>query len=148
MKNENTDEKLRRLLALKKHEIPPPGFHDQLSSRIMDQIRREEQEVGFAPAIRRFFQQFELTPATLGMAGAAACAILLVALNQNPPQGAPVPAPAPSVATTTEIGTTLGELPMLAESPLLATNNTHTSAPSFLFDTPSLQTERASFKGE
>lgn len=34
---------LRRLLALKRHEVPPPGFFDRLPDRIMAQIAMPQQ---------------------------------------------------------------------------------------------------------
>ncbi len=37
--NRNPDQALQRLLALKRHEVPPPGFFDRLPNRILVNIR-------------------------------------------------------------------------------------------------------------
>lgn len=146
MKNEPSDEKLRQLLALKKHEVPPPGFHEQLRGRILEQIEEEASKKGFLAWIRRQLPEFEMSPAMLGTAGAAACVLFLVALSptddaptQNHPEVA-VTEPNPEILPPMGIE--------LADHTLLATNSSPTSAPPFLFDTPSLKTERAGFNQE
>jgi len=72
---ENFDE-LRKLLALKRHEQPPPGFFRDLPGRVLDQIEREEAAgVGWWARLK---EAFELRPAlSVGFAGGLCC--LLVA---------------------------------------------------------------------
>ena len=42
--NENNFESLRRLLALKRHEMPPPGYFNNFSSQVVHRIRAGEPE--------------------------------------------------------------------------------------------------------
>ena len=48
MKSDSSDfEALRKLMALKRHEQPPPGYFDRLPDKIMDRIERGEGQPGF-----------------------------------------------------------------------------------------------------
>jgi hypothetical protein len=81
--NENNFESLRRLLAQKRHETPPPGYFNSFSGQIIARIRAGE---GKAPQTAsssdaswfvKFLQAFELKPAFAG-AFASALSLLLV----------------------------------------------------------------------
>lgn len=71
---ENFDE-LRKLLALKRHELPPPGFFRDLPGRVFDQIERDEAaKIGWWA---RFKEAFELRPAlSAGLAGGLGCLLI------------------------------------------------------------------------
>jgi len=77
--NENEDfEPLRRLLALKQHEIPPPGYFNNFSGQVMARIRAGEAGSMEMPWFLRFMQFFEAKPA---FAGAFACGLCLLLLS-------------------------------------------------------------------
>ena len=84
--NENDFEALRRLLALKRHEIPPPGYFEDFSSGVISRIRAGEaaQEL---PWLLRLLQSFEAKPAYPVALASALCTLLLfgiVSVEQSP----------------------------------------------------------------
>jgi hypothetical protein len=84
--NENDFEALRRLLALKRHEIPPPGYFENFSSQVIGRIRASEvaQEL---PLLLRFLQWIERRPAFPVAFASSLCLFLLygiVSVQQNP----------------------------------------------------------------
>src|SRR5947209_2563290 len=78
-------EQLRRLLALKKHEQPPPGYFKDFSQHVIMQIRAvgPEAEAGIErflweiPALRRFWAALEHNPLLAGAFGVLVCALLV-----------------------------------------------------------------------
>ncbi|MBU6410431.1 MAG: hypothetical protein KGR98_08580 [Verrucomicrobia bacterium] len=84
--NENDDfEALKRLLALKRHEVPPPGYFDKFSSRVISRIRLREHRAendpaaelfNRAPWLLRFLQLFEAKPAVAGTFAAVLCMVV------------------------------------------------------------------------
>jgi hypothetical protein len=84
--NENNFEALRRLLTLKQHEVPPPGYFENFSSRVVGRIRAEEAAPRI-PWLLRFLQRFERQPAYPVMLASSMCMLLLygiVSVNQTP----------------------------------------------------------------
>lgn len=86
-------EPLRRLLALKKYEQPPPGYFDHFSQRVIARIRVEgvTQEAGFmqwfiAPFawLQRAWDSLENRPALAGAFGFAVCGVLASGLYFSP----------------------------------------------------------------
>ena len=80
---------LRRLLAIKRHEQPPPGYFKQFSSRILIRIREGERGeeadwltslFGEAPWLHRIWSFLEARPVLTGTAGALASALLVAAV--------------------------------------------------------------------
>jgi hypothetical protein len=79
-------ESLRRLLALKRHETPPPGYFNNFSSQVMARIRAGETEVADGWLARLFasmpwllgvLQAAETRPIFAGGFATALCALLL-----------------------------------------------------------------------
>ncbi|HTV42922.1 MAG TPA: hypothetical protein VMF08_20325 [Candidatus Sulfotelmatobacter sp.] len=84
--NENDFEALRRLLALKRHEIPPPGYFEDFSSRVIGRIRAGE-AARELPWLLRLLQAFEAKPAYPVALASALCTLLLfgiVSVEQSP----------------------------------------------------------------
>jgi len=84
--NENNFETLRQLLALKRHEIPPPGYFEDFSSSIIARIRAGETAQKM-PWLLRFLQILESRPAYPAALASSLCVLLLfgiVSVEQNP----------------------------------------------------------------
>jgi hypothetical protein len=69
-------EELRRLLALKRHEIPPPGYFENFSGNVIACIRAGE-AVRELPWFLKFLQLFESRPAYPVAAASSLCTLLL-----------------------------------------------------------------------
>lgn len=77
--NENF-ETLRRLLALKRHEVPPPGYFHNFSSEVIARIKLGEHrssEAAEMPWFLRFLQIFDAKPAFAGVFASALCLLLV-----------------------------------------------------------------------
>jgi hypothetical protein len=74
--NENDFDALRRLLALKRHEIPPPGYFENFSSQVIGRIRAGETAAEL-PLFLRFIQWFERRPALPVTFASSLCLVLL-----------------------------------------------------------------------
>ena len=78
---------LRRLLALKRHEQPPPGFYHDFSSQVIARLRAGDvgepenflqRLLSEAPWLERWWGAFANRPTLAGAFGAGACALLAV----------------------------------------------------------------------
>ena len=84
--NEQDFDALRRLLALKRHEIPPPGYFENFSSQVVARIRAGDTAADL-PWLLRFIQWFERRPAMPVGFASSLCLVLLygiVTIQQNP----------------------------------------------------------------
>jgi hypothetical protein len=95
--NENNFEPLRRLLALKKHEIPPPGYFDKFSGQVTARIRaggddKPTQLFSEAPWLLKLLQIFEAKPAFAVTFASSLCLLLLFGtIFAERPESAPQP---------------------------------------------------------
>lgn len=127
----NPDEfdKLRKLLALKRHEEPPPGYFDRLPGEIRTRIAHAEAHP--APLWRRWLAAFDFSPA-LATSYAAVVVVLVLGgvwLAQRPgTSGSPQVVTAPVPKDTNQ-------------NPALVVSN---PPPAGLFNPPSLQVQPAS----
>lgn len=77
--NENF-ESLRRLMALKRHEVPPPGYFHNFSSEVIARIKLGEHrssEAAEMPWYLKFVQIFDAKPAFAGVFASALCLLLV-----------------------------------------------------------------------
>ena len=80
--NENNFESLRRLLALKRHETPPPGYFENFSREVTARIRagdagQTESASRQLPWLFRLLTAFEAKPAFAGAFASALCMLLV-----------------------------------------------------------------------
>lgn len=137
MENENENfDKLKTLLTLKRHELPPPGYFNKLPREVVSRIRAERAANNMdamtklkveAPWLMKFWLTLQGKPIFAVSFGTAVCALMLAAIffAEKPPTqpslvGSPTAPAIPLVGGTAE-GATLavGEKPIL-----VATNQT------------------------
>ena len=79
-------ERLRQLLALKRHEQPPPGYFNNFSREVIARIRAGEAGFGASAGeplfsepslLQRFWSLFETKPALAGAFGVLVCGLLV-----------------------------------------------------------------------
>jgi len=107
-------QQLKRLLAIKRHEQPPPGYFNSFSREVIGSLRanagsqRAGEEGNLALRIFSFLERFQVKPFWAVAFGAAACVAMIGAviyLEEPNPQGVadspffsqvePAPAPLP-----------------------------------------------------
>jgi hypothetical protein len=120
-------ESLRRLLALKRHEQPPPGYFNDFSSQVIARIRAGERvdEGGFdqmfweAPWLQRLWAAIETKPIMAGAFGAAVCALLVGGVLYSDRTDIPNTVAGPAGATLLPMqiaNTAASDAPMLVRS--------------------------------
>ena len=68
---------VRRLLAVKKHEQPPPGYFDNFSSRVIARIEAGERAPdSFWDRLTEFWTAFETKPVLAGAVGMTFCGLI------------------------------------------------------------------------
>jgi hypothetical protein len=98
-------EQIRKLLALKRHEQPPPGYFEHLSARIISRI--ESVESGRPTLWERLGFAFGSKPAFVCALGVVACGLICIGLLSTL-QGTDVSANVPRYAFDTQ-----SSLPMM-----------------------------------
>ncbi|HET7626191.1 MAG TPA: hypothetical protein VFM25_13090 [Verrucomicrobiae bacterium] len=94
MRREEEFEQLRRLLALKRHEEPPPGYFDKFSREVISRIRAGERgnHSGEGSWLQRLWAAVESKPIFAGAFGAAVCALLITGILNSEETGVNSPA--------------------------------------------------------
>ena len=84
--DENNFESLRRLLALKRYETPPPGYFNNFSRQVLQRIRASHNEqsanlfeelFNHAPWLAKLLQALDMRPVLAGGFAGALCMLLL-----------------------------------------------------------------------
>lgn len=101
-------EALRRLLALKRHEQPLPGYFNRFSRDVMARIRAGESGGEMAlqlPWFQRVLAMFDVKPAFAGVFGMAVCGLLIsgVIATESPTASVPSPVVVDGQSPTTPI---------------------------------------------
>jgi hypothetical protein len=139
--NENDFEALTRLLALKRHETPPPGYFEGFADQVTARIRTGDavEHGGFAerlaaeaPWLVNFLGLFQAKPAFVGAFASALCLLLLlgIVLTDRPdavPAGSPLMSQVTADASQAEATTTTAATTASPASPLLLAENTNSS---------------------
>jgi hypothetical protein len=108
--NQDDFDRLRKLLALKRHEQPPPGYFNRLPNQIMARIEAGEGEEKFW---QRFIPSFTFRPAVAYGMGLAVCGV--VALGVYYTSNLPVN----NTATANVNSMTASQPPALSPAPMV-----------------------------
>ena len=73
-------EQLRKLLVLKRHEEPPPGYLNRFSGQVIARIRAGEQGEEKPAWLKKAWSLLETKPMLTGAFGAAVCALAISGL--------------------------------------------------------------------
>jgi hypothetical protein len=88
-------QRLRQLLAVKRHEQPPPGYFDDFSRQVIIRIRAGERIDHFsiweafsweAPWLQRLWTTLESKPILAGGFGVAICGLLMAGMLYSEPK--------------------------------------------------------------
>jgi hypothetical protein len=81
-------EPLRRLLALKRHEQPPPGYFNRFSREVIARIKTGEQgQLGERPWLHWLWTALEARPVLAGAFGAGVCILLIAGIMNSEEAG-------------------------------------------------------------
>jgi len=134
---ENDFKELRKLLALKQHEQPPPGYFDRFSQQVRNRIEAEADQ---APAgwWASFWQGFQLKPAMVVAYSGLVCALLVTGVMlagkyQGDNGGTNLATPGNTVAPQEGLATTTPGNPLEIKN-MASTNQG--KIPGELFTTP------------
>ena len=70
-------EQLRKLLVLKRHEEPPPGYFNRFSDQVIARIKTGDQNEEGVSWLRKLWSLLETKPMLTGAFGAAVCALVI-----------------------------------------------------------------------
>jgi len=141
MENENENfDKLTKLLTLKRHELPPPGYFNKLPGEVVSRIRAERASQNMdvmsklnaeAPWLMKFWGAVAGKPIFAVSFGTAICALILSAIffAEKPPDQSPLAGSRNAASVPMVAGPSVGAG---AEQPLLLASTNQN--PPNLFD--------------
>lgn len=136
---------LRRALALKRHEQPPPGYFDRFSRDVMARIKAGETggETDFELSwMRRLLAMFDVKPVFAGAFGVGVCALLITGVVTTESSG-PVVASSPNLGERNLVADQVPATP--PEGPVIIPANSNAVADSlFQQFQPQVNTEPVS----
>jgi len=126
MNEESNFESLRRMLVLKRHEIPPPGYFHRLSGNVIARIRAgETAETSAWFSISKLLETFEFKPAFAASLAGALCLLLVFGIVYAEKSDFAAPQP-----LLTQMTDSVGQLASVSQpqtsssfTPILAANN-------------------------
>jgi len=124
--NENNFNSLRRLLAFKNRETPPPGYFNNFSAQVVARIRAGETNESSSAWFSKLLQAFEFKPAFAGSFAGALCMLLVfgIVYAQRPDA-----VPQPLLTSSTQISSPLAMasptdfIPQTGSSGLMVSSN-------------------------
>jgi hypothetical protein len=143
-------EQLQRALKLKRYEVPPPGYFNNFSSKVIARIQAGELGQTKTSWWQRVWASFEAKPIMAGGLGAAVCGLLAGAILVTEESGT-TPVNIAPVATTETSPVLVDQTPLMAfnqsQDRLQVISSTNPVAPSInsLFDQFQVQAQPASF---
>ena len=133
---DNEFKDLRKLLALKKHEQPPPGYYERFSQQVLNKIEAESQRSS-AGWWSTFWNSLQLKPAMVFAYGGLVCGLLITGLVLSSKyQGGDVASPNNQITSPSE---GLATTTPVSDNPLANTKVASTNQgniPSELFNPP------------
>ena len=131
-------EALRRLLALKRHEQPPPRYFNDFSSQVIARIKLGESGesgpildrlIWEAPWLQRIWAAFEAKPVLAGVFVVAMCGLLITGVvcsdKTDVPSIALVPGTEMESAPRTFASVSAADHPLLSKPPMLEPSSTN-----------------------
>jgi hypothetical protein len=157
MANQSEDfDALRKLLALKRHEVPPPGYFDRLPRDIhvrlaaarQPQVVSRERSAPRSNWLSSLLRLAEARPSMVGSFGAAVCGLLLTGIIYSQKHEQPPPTILPELVQTVPLFQGASDPANWAAAPnMLASTNPVMPRPpsSVIFDGLWLNAQPASF---
>ena len=145
-------EALKKLLKLKRHELPPPGFFNHFSDEVVSRIRTGEARGGggalvdrlndSAPWVVNFLRFFEAKPGVVGAFATSLCLLLVFGVvlaqrSETGPQNLLTATTAnPTVATPSSVASQFASAASLSEGGIAISTNASLQPVAALFGQP------------